>query len=78
MTHSRRCGNCKACKKFNGKNGNGYQPCHRPIPPYIEPPRIEYIGGDDSEDDSLLFNWCFWFFGICLGIAIGLQLAKHL
>jgi hypothetical protein len=26
----------------------------------------------------LLFNWCFWFFGICLGIAIGLQLAKHL
>lgn len=55
--------------------GGGLIP-KRPIPPYIEPPRIEYIGGDDLGDNSLSCSWCLWFFGICIGIAIGLQLAK--
>ena len=47
MTDSSPCGNCKACKEFNGKNGNGYQPCHRPVPPDIPTPPIKWIGSDD-------------------------------
>ena len=78
MTDSSPCGNCKACKEFNGKNGNGYQPCHRPVPPDIPTPPIKWIDSDDPQDDSLSFEWCIWFFGICIGIAIGLQLAKIL
>ena len=69
MADSRPCGNCKACKEFNGKDGNGYQPCHRPIPPYVEPPRIEYIGGDDIMDGSFdLYPWVMFLWGFFAGL----------
>ena len=57
--------------------GGGLIP-KRPVPPDIPTPPIKWIGSDDPQDDSLSFHWCLWFFGICIGIAIGLQLAKIL
>ncbi|TCB18989.1 hypothetical protein [Acinetobacter sp. ANC 5045] len=74
MTDLRQCEICKAQNKFNGQNGNGYQPVSRPVPPYIEPPRIEII--EDSNEDLISCDWFAWVFGICIGIGIGFQLSK--
>lgn len=42
-----KCGTCIACTKFNGRNGNGYQPCHRPIniPSPPKPPAFTNVLG---------------------------------
>lgn len=99
------CGTCIACTKFNGRNGNGYQPCHRPInipsppkppaftnvlggsfipkpPKYVPPPPLVYLYGDEPNDQAGYEekpSWIFvWFFGLCLGISIGLLIAKSL
>lgn len=50
----------------------------RPVPPDIPTPPIKWIGSDDTQDDSLSFEWCIRFIAICIGIAIGLQLATIL
>lgn len=73
------CGKCIACTKFNGRNGSGYQPCHnfkRPVPPDVPIPPIKMIGGSELVDSKVSYSWLLWFFGICIGIAIGIQLAK--
>ena len=78
------CGKCIACTKFNGRAGNGYQPCHnpkRPVPPDVPTPPIQvlYPAVDEVKNDhwSVAFYWGA-FIGMCAGMAIGVQLAKVL
>lgn len=82
MTSFIKCGKCIACTKFNGRNGNGYQPCHRPIPPEVESPSIEILYGDGTISTSVCDSKPSWFlvwvFGLFLGISIGLLIAKSL
>ena len=82
MTSFTKCGKCIACTRFNGRNGNGYQPCHRPIPPEVEAPPIIIDGpgitmspSDYKEKPSW---YIVWLFGLFLGISIGLFIAKSL
>ncbi|WP_120430172.1 hypothetical protein [Acinetobacter baylyi] len=57
MSNHQACGKCIACKKYNGTNGNGYQPCHNPqiknepksIPPDVPRPPVQIIGESKSE-----------------------------
>lgn len=84
MTNFIKCGKCIACTKFNGLNGNGYQPCHNqivsqePVPEYVEPPRLVNLYPSETSKD-LVHGWDWilvWFFGFCFGISIGLLISK--
>ena len=82
MTSFTKCGKCIACTRFNGRNGSGYQPCHRPIPPEVEAPPITIDGpeitlyGSASNDRP---SWyLIWLFGLLTGMSIGLLIAKSL
>lgn len=74
MSDFKACGECKACKHFNGENGSGYQPCHRPSG-YLSPPiQILY-----SEEPSVADRWTKGFyFGVFIGFGIGLVIMKLL
>lgn len=43
---SKPCGKCLSCRRYNGTNGSGYQPCHNPIPkaspPTVQTPPIKW------------------------------------
>ncbi|WP_238796646.1 hypothetical protein [Acinetobacter pittii] len=75
MSDFKTCGECKACKHFNGENGSGYQPCHRP-PEYVPPPLIQILYSDEP---SVADRWTSGFyFGVFIGIGIGLVTMKLL
>ena len=83
MTNFIKCGKCIACTKFNGLNGNGYQPCHRPIPPRIPTPLLKIIEGPNITMSPTDYKekpiWFFiWLIGLFIGISIGLVIAKSL
>lgn len=65
MSKAKPCGKCHSCQNFNGRDGNGYQPCHRPVPPeYVRPP-IQIIDlAEPSNSDP-------WTRGLYLGALIG-------
>lgn len=81
-----KCGKCIGCTRFNGRNGSGYQPCHRPITPrppeFVQPPPLVYLYGDETSGDSGHEDkpswYIVWLFGLFLGISIGLLIAKSL
>lgn len=68
MTDSRPCGNCKACKEYNGMNGSGYQPCHRPIPPEVMPPRPVTVPSYVEDESFELYPWVMFFIGFSAGL----------
>lgn len=82
MTSFTKCGKCIACTRFNGRNGSGYQPCHRPIPPEVEAPPIIIDGPGITMSPSGYKEkpswYIVWLFGLFVGISIGLLIAKSL
>lgn len=76
MSNSRPSGNFKACNQFNGRNGNGYQPCRKPVPPDIECPPLQILYEDESPPHD---SWTSGFyFGAFIGIIFGMILMKIL
>ncbi|WP_336938241.1 hypothetical protein [Acinetobacter modestus] len=65
MGKAKPCGNCHSCQNFNGRDGNGYQPFRRPVPPIIEAPPIQIIDLVEPSDSDP------WARGLYLGALIG-------
>lgn len=75
MSDFKPCGECNACKQFNGQNGSGYQPCRRP-PEYVSPPPIQIMYADEPSKADQWTTGFYW--GAFIGIGIGLVIMKLL
>lgn len=68
LKHNRPCSSCK--KGFNGKNGNGYQPCGRkrtpPSPPVPPPMRKVVDDGSFLMPLAVALTAIAWVVAICI------------